>query len=154
MKLAVLALGMFFAAPWPAAAQHDHAVGDRLGTVHFETSCAAATRVEFDRAVALLHSFEYRPAMESFNKVLAIDSSCAIANWGIALCQWGNPFAGVKAGPLLDRGRDAAQKGLATGTPTPREKAYLAAVNELYANAATVPHRDRTLAYAKAMDAV
>jgi hypothetical protein len=154
MKIAALALSVFFAAPWPAAAQHDHAVGDKLGTVHFETSCAPGTRIEFDRAVALLHSFEYRPAMESFNKVLAADSSCAIAHWGIALCQWGNPFAGVKAGPLLERGLAAAQQGLATGRPTAREKAYLAAVNELYANAATVPHRDRTLAYAKAMEAV
>jgi hypothetical protein len=102
----------------------------------------------------LLHSFEYRPAMESFTKVLAADASCAVAHWGIALCHWGNPFAGVKAGPLLERGLAAAQKGLTTGAPTPREKAYLAAVNELYANAATVPHRDRTLAYAKAMEAV
>lgn len=156
MRRTVFALSLLLATPWLAAAQHEHpvSVGDKLGTVHFETSCAASTRADFDRATALLHSFEYRPAMESFNKVLAADPSCAIAQWGIALCHWGNPFAGVKAGPLLERGRDAAQKGLATGSPTPREKAYLAAVNELYANAATVPHRDRTLAYAKAMEAV
>ena len=70
------------------------------------------------------------------------------------LSQWSNPFAGIKAGPLLERGLTAAQKGLATGQPTPREKAYLAAVNQLYANAATISHRDRTLAYAKAMEAV
>lgn len=156
MRYVVLALSILLANPWSVAAQHEHpaALGDKLGTVHFETSCAASTRTDFDRAIALLHSFEYRPAMESFNKVLAADASCAIAQWGIALCHWGNPFAGVKAGPLLDRGRDAVQKGLATGAPTPREKAYLAAVNELYANAAAVPHRDRTLAYAKAMEAV
>jgi hypothetical protein len=156
MKCFVLALSVLFAAPAIAVAQHDHpaAVGDKLGTVHFETSCAASTRADFDRAIALLHSFEYRPAMESFNKVLAADASCAIAQWGIALCHWGNPFAGVKAGPLLERGREAAQKGLATGAPTPREKGYLSAVNELYANAATVPHRDRTVAYARAMEAV
>ena len=156
MKRVALALSLLLAAPWPASAQHDQhaALGDRLGTVHFETSCAPSTGAEFDRAIALLHSFEYRPAMESFTKVLAADSSCAIAYWGIAMCQWGNPFAGVKAGPLLERGREAAQKGLTTGAPTPREKAYLAAVNELYATAVTVPHRDRTLAYAKAMAAV
>jgi hypothetical protein len=156
MKYVVLALSVFLATPWTVAAQHEHpaAVGDKLGTVHFETSCAASTRTDFDRAIALLHSFEYRPAMESFDKVLAADPSCAIAQWGIALCHWGNPFAGVKAGPLLERGSEAVTKGLATGAPTPREKAYLAAANELYANAATVPHRDRTLAYAKAMDAV
>lgn len=156
MKSIALALSVLLVAPAAAVAQHEHpvSVGDKLGTVHFETSCAASTRVDFDRAVALLHSFEYRPALESFTKVLAADPSCAIAQWGIALCHWGNPFAGVKAGPQLERGREAVQKGLATGAPTPREKAYLAAVNELFANTATVPHRDRTLAYAKAMEAV
>ena len=104
----------FFSAlrgPPPPNTINMRALGDKLGTVHFETSCAAATRADFDRAVALLHSFEYRPAMESFNKVLAADSSCAIAYWGIALCQWGNPFAGVKAGPLLERGLDGSAEG-------------------------------------------
>ncbi len=70
------------------------------------------------------------------------------------MCQWGNPFGGIKTGPLLERGRDAAAKGLATGSPTPRERAYIAAVSELYKDAATVPHRNRTLAYATAMEAV
>ena len=156
MRRIAFALAAVLAAPWTAVAQHDQhaAVGDQLGTVHFETSCAPLTRADFDRAIALLHSFEYRPAMESLTKVLAADSSCAIAYWGLALSQRGNPFAGVKAGPLLERGQDAAQKGLATGTPTPREKAYLAAVSELDANAATVPHRERTLAYARAVEAV
>ena len=156
MKRIALALTILLAAPLTAAAQHDQhgAPGEKLGTVHFETSCSLVTRADFDRAVALLHSFEYRPAMESFTKVLAADPSCAVAHWGIALCHWGNPFAGIKTGPLLERGREAAQKGLAAGTPTPREKAYIAAVGELYKDAATVPHRDRTLAYARAMEAV
>ena len=112
------------------------------------------TRADFNRAVALLHSFEYRPAIEGFQKVLAVDATCATAYWGIAVAQWGNPFGGIKTGPLLERGRDAVQKGLSTGSPTPRERAYISAIGELYKDAATVPHRDRTLAYAKAMEAL
>ena len=156
MKHIAFALTITLTIPWTAAAQHEQhgAAGEKLGTVHFETSCNVATRGDFDRAVALLHSFEYRPAMETFTKVLATDSSCAIAYWGIALCHWGNPFAGLKAGPALERGREAADQGLATGRPTPREKAFIAAVGELYNSAATVPHRDRTLAYASAMEAL
>ena len=150
------ALTIVLTIPLTAAAQHDQhgAAGEMLGTAHFETSCSPATRADFDRAVALLHSFEYRSAMATFNKVLAADAGCAVAYWGIGLCHWGNPFAGIKAGPPLERGLEAVQKGLATGSPTPREQAYIAAVSELYKNAATVPHRDRTLAYATAMDAV
>ena len=97
----------------PAVAQHEHPASatapEKLGTVSFETSCAPTVRGEFNRAVALLHSFEFRPAMESFTRVLERDGSCAIAYWGIALCHWGNPFGGVKAGPLLERGRCAVQ---------------------------------------------
>jgi tetratricopeptide (TPR) repeat protein len=142
--------------PVVAAAQHEHggAGTEKLGTVRFTTSCSASVQADFNRAVALLHSFEFRPARDTFEKVVAGDATCAIAYWGIALCEWGNPFAGIKSGPLLERGRAAAGKGLATGTPTPRERAYVAAVAELFKNTDAVPHRERTLAYARAMEAV
>jgi tetratricopeptide (TPR) repeat protein len=156
MKVCGLALTVLLACPVLAFAQHEQHGGgaEKLGTVNFETSCKAETRADFNRAVALLHSFEFRPASETFTKVLAADPACAIAHWGLAMCHWGNPFGGIKTGPLLERGRDAAAKGLATGSPTPRERGYIAAVSELYKDAATVPHRARTLAYATAMEAV
>ncbi len=156
MKLCGLALAVIIACPVLAFAQHEqHGAGaEKLGTVNFETSCKAETRADFNRAVALLHSFEYRPATEGFQKVLGVDPNCAIAYWGMAVAQWGNPFGGIKTGPLLERGRDAVQKGLSIGSPTPRERAYISAIGELFKDAATVPHRDRTLAYAKAMEAV
>ena len=155
MKLAGLVLTLVLAAPVIAVAQHNHAAAEKLGTVSFTTTCQSATRADFSRAMALLHSFEFGPAIDAFNRVLAIDSNCAIAYWGIALSHWSNPFAGLKTGPLLERGRAAVEKGLATGgNPSPRERAYLNAVRTLYDNAATVAHRDRTLAYARAMEAL
>ena len=48
---------------------HAKAVHERLGTVHFATSCDAAAQIEFDRAVALLHSFEFSRAIGGFNSV-------------------------------------------------------------------------------------
>src|SRR5688500_19480356 len=118
-------LTLFLAMPSATFAQHEqHAAGNQLGTVSFQTSCTPAVAAEFNRAVALLHSFEFRDALATFNAVLERDASCAIAYRGIALCQWGNPFAGVKAGPLRDRGRDAVETGLATGKPTLRERGY------------------------------
>jgi tetratricopeptide (TPR) repeat protein len=154
MKRLSCVLTLVLALPAAARAQHEHHGGsaEKLGTVHFETSCSPDVRADFDRAIALLHSFEYGPASAMFNKVLERDRSCAIAYWGIALCNWTNPFGGVKAGPLLERGRATVEKGLSTGNPTPRERAYIEAVAELYKNADTVPHRDRTLAYARAME--
>jgi tetratricopeptide (TPR) repeat protein len=141
--------------PAGAVAQHEqHAAGTQLGTVSFQTSCAPSVAPDFNRAVALLHSFEFRDALATFNTVVEKDPSCAIAHWGIALCHWGNPFAGIKTGPPLERGAAAVERGSALTSATARERAYIAAVAELFRNAATVPHRDRTLAYARAMEGV
>ena len=72
-------------APGVAHAQHDHAAPERLGTVAFETSCAPAVQTDFNRAVALLHSFWFSAAIDGFTRVLAQDPSCTIADWNIAL---------------------------------------------------------------------
>src|SRR5262249_42791593 len=103
-----------FAGAGAIAQEHQHAAhGERLGTVHFATSCNAAAQKPFDRAVALLHSFQFREAIEGFNATLKIDSTCNIAYWGIALSQWSNPFsAAMKAPSQLEDGRKAAESGL------------------------------------------
>jgi tetratricopeptide (TPR) repeat protein len=139
------------------AAQHDEHAGasaEKLGTVHFETSCAPAVAADFDRGVALLHSFEFRPAIESFDRVLARDAACAMAHWGIAMAYWGNPFGGVRSTAALEQGLAAVAKARTTGSPTPRERAYIDAVAALFDNHAAVSQRDRVLAYEKGMDAV
>src|SRR5712691_6257860 len=76
------------------AQEHAHSPGaEQLGTVHFQTSCSPAVAPQFDRAVALLHSFEFGSSIKGFNDVLAADSTCAMAYWGIALSRWTNPKA-------------------------------------------------------------
>src|ERR1700738_4406500 len=81
--------------------------GERLGTVHFATSCNEVVQKEFNRAVALLHSFQFSRAIEGFNAVLGEDATCGIAYWGIALSDWSNPFAaGMKDRGQLQLGRE------------------------------------------------
>ena len=71
------------------AQEHQHSEnGERLGTVYFATSCNDAAQKEFNRAVALLHSFQFSRAIEGFDEVLHEDATCAIAYWGIALSDW------------------------------------------------------------------
>jgi len=147
-----------FAVAQPLHAQHaEHGgapAGEKLGTVHFETSCTATVAQPFDRAVALLHSFEFRPAIAAFESVLENDPTCAIAQWGIAVSYWGNPFAGVRSTPALEQGLAAVQKGRATGTPTARERGYIDAAAALFVDHATTAQRDRILAYERGMAAV
>lgn len=146
----------------PIAAQdHDHgAMGaesgkppEQLGKVHFATSCAPAVAAKFDRAVALLHSFWFPVAIDGFNDVLKGDPSCAIAYWGIALSQWGNPFGANNRSPqTLQDGWASVEKGLTIGAKTPRERDYIGAVGELYKNPSAAEQRSRKLNYAKAME--
>ncbi len=77
----------------PAHAQNEHgaSANEKLGTVVFATSCSADAQPLFNRAVALLHSFEFARAIEGFDATLKADPSCAMAEWGIALSRWGNP---------------------------------------------------------------
>jgi hypothetical protein len=155
-SLAVIAALSLIPASFVAAQHDEHAAGsgEKLGTVHFETSCAPPVAADFDRGVALLHSFEFRAAIESFERVLASDAACAMAHWGVALAYWGNPFAGVRSAAALEQGLAAVTKARATGSPTPRERAYIDAVATLFVDHAAVPQRDRVLAYERGMDAV
>jgi hypothetical protein len=114
------------------AQQHEHGA-ERLGKVHFETSCNASVRDAFDRAVALLHSFWYAAAIDAFTDVAKKDPGCAMAHWGIALGIWGNPLGGTRTPQTMERGRKTVEQAKATGAKTERERDYIAAVEALYA---------------------
>ncbi|MET3665849.1 hypothetical protein [Caulobacter sp. 1776] len=131
---------------------HDHAAVERLGSVSFETSCNADAQPRFDRAVALMHSFQFGSAIDGYRAVLAADPSCAIAYWGIALSSWSNPFAGFKSPAQLKQGLDAVQAGRALKAKTPRERDYIEAVAHLYTDASTLDQDARTVAYEQAME--
>ena len=137
-----------------AAQQHSHlAAGDaKLGSVHFETSCSSEAQVPFDRAVALLHSFEFAPAIVGFRAALAADPGCAMADWGIALSRWGNPFApGLKPRAFLQQGRAAIAAAQAAKPKTQRERDYIAAAGRLYDAFETTSQQSRLQAYCDAM---
>jgi hypothetical protein len=154
--LSAALLFSFFAAQAPAVDHpHQHgAASEKLGKVQFDTSCSADVQEDFNRAVALLHSFEFAPAIAGFEGVLADDPSCAIAHWGIALSYWGNPFGGVRSATALQQGSAAIDRGRAVEPATARERAYIEAAATLFENHAAVPQRDRVLAYAGAMERV
>jgi hypothetical protein len=125
---------------------------EKLGTVHFATSCNEVAQKEFNRAVALLHSFQFSRAIEGFNAVLGEDATCGIAYWGIALSDWSNPFApGMKDKDQLQAGRESAERGKSVGAKTGRERAYLAAVGKLYSDYDSAMQGARLIAYRDAM---
>jgi hypothetical protein len=137
--------------------QHEHGVlGDeKVGTVSFATSCSADAQRLFNRTVALLHSFEFGRALDGFASTLKADPSCAMAEWGVALTRWSNPFApGVRTPAVLQQGRDAVNRARALNAKTAREREYIDAVAQLYERFESVDQRTRILAYRDAMSKV
>jgi tetratricopeptide (TPR) repeat protein len=152
--LGILALGTA-ALAWPAGvAAQASATAEKLGTVHFDTSCAPETAASFDRAVALLHSFEFPAAIAGFEEVQKKDPACGMAVWGVAMSTWGNPFGGLRSPRVLQEGLAAATRAQAIGAQTSREREYIQAVSRLYEDGATTDQRSRTLAYQEAMQRI
>ena len=135
-------------------AQHGGSDEAALGTVEFATTCADHAQPGFNRAVAMLHSFWFAPAIDGFNEVLDLDSSCAMAEWGIAMAHWGNPLSSGRRPQMLVNGWDAVQRAEAIGGGSERERSYIAAVRTLYADHESTNDRARGAAYEAAMKAL
>ncbi len=123
----------------------------KLGKVHFETSCAPEAAVAFDQGMLYQHSFWYRASQREFNNVLKIDPGCGIAYWGIALSLLWNPHTAPPVKNLAE-GAAALAKGKEVGANTERERDYIAALSAMYADYQTVDHRTRVLNYMQAME--
>src|SRR5262249_5704667 len=125
----------------------------RLGRVHFETSCNEVAQRRFDRAMRYQHSFWYRESTAIFEEVLNADPECAIAYWGIGLSLLYNPHAPPPP-ENLPLGLAALQKGKAVGAKTQRERDYTDALLVFYTDYDKIDHRTRVQAYLKAMQSL
>src|SRR5688572_25892003 len=128
------------------------AQSEKLGTVDFKTSCSPAAHAQFNRAVALLHSFALDGAVKGFTEAAQTDPSCGIAHWGAAMAWMGNPLAAPPNARGLKEGGMAVERAKSAGAKTQRERDYIAAVELVYKDAEKVPHKTRVTAYDKAME--
>ncbi|MGE3540761.1 MAG: hypothetical protein AB7N91_25390 [Candidatus Tectimicrobiota bacterium] len=122
-----------------------------LGTVHFVVSCNSEAQAKFHRAMALYHSFDWPRGKAAFAEIAQLDPRCGMAYWGLAMVAADNPF-GWPIFLKLQEGAEAIRKAQELGATTPRERGYIAALAALYKDHATVPHRQRALAYEQAME--
>jgi tetratricopeptide (TPR) repeat protein len=158
MKLSKLFLGAFLAVllcPFAPRAQepeqHKHDMGEKLGVVNFTVSCNGAAQQQFNRAVALLHSFWYEEAEKGFAAVTKSDPNCGMGYWGIAMSYY-HPVWSPPVAAELRNGSAAVQEANVVGAQTPRERDYIAAIGTFYQDADKLDHRTRALAYEKAME--
>jgi tetratricopeptide (TPR) repeat protein len=146
---------LFVASVWADAEPVKQARSpEKLGRVLFKTSCSPEAQKQFERALAMLHSFFFPETIKTFSAIPETDPSCAIAYWGIAISQRPNPLVGPFDAATLKRGLDAIEKGEAVGAKTQRERDWLAALKEFYKEYDKVDQDTRTKNYEQAMGAL
>lgn len=132
----------------PVFAQDDSE--QKLGKVHFATSCNETAQRRFDRAMRYQHSFWYAASKDIYDETAKADPECAIAYWGVALSLLNNPHIAVPA-PNLPLGLAAIEKAKAMGAKTQRERDYIDALAVMYVDYDKIPHQARVQSYVKAM---
>jgi len=133
---------------------HSHPVPEKLGKVSFPTSCAPAVQEQFERGVALLHSFAYSAAESAFQSVAEQDPKCAMAHWGIAMTYFHQLWEPPIAPATLATAQKQIQRAKQIGGDTERERQFIDAASLIYQDADTVPYRTRALNYESAMSAL
>src|SRR5437867_2691723 len=128
--------------------------GEKLGRVVFKTSCSQEAQKQFERALAMQHSFFFPETVKAFTAIPETDPSCAIAYWGIAISQRPNPLVPPFPAEALKKGLEAIEKGESIGAKTQRERDWLAALKTFYKDYETVDQDTRTKNYEKAMQAL
>jgi hypothetical protein len=154
--LALIVLAAFFT-PAQLWAHEDEQPGtpghEELGQVNFPISCDATAQKEFNRGVAILHSFYYPDAVRSFTKATELDPVCAMGYWGIAMSSW-YPLWYPPSKEALMQGRTAVEHANSASKKTARERDYIAAIGMFYQDFEKLDHKSRALAYEKAMEQV
>ncbi len=147
--LVLVAFAMAMLAACTAAQQPQPAKLGKLGAVDFPTSCSnQQAQARFLRGVAALQSFWYPVALDEFREATKSEPDCMMGYWGEAMAHnhpiWGDPQETDAARKVLEKIKD-------THKLTPREQAYLQAVEILYGEG-DKPARDK--AYSAAMEQI
>src|SRR5215469_4473998 len=126
-------------------------VKDQLGTVSFPISCVVDVKLPFQRAIALLHSFDYERAEQQFADIAKKDPTCGVALWGQAMSIY-HPLWFEPDDATLKRGRDLIEQAQKVGAKSARERDYIAALAVFYQDSPILSYDARTVAYSRAME--
>jgi tetratricopeptide (TPR) repeat protein len=123
---------LLFSCPLLAQEEHHHTESlERIGKVSFPITCNQEVQKEFERGLALLHSFWYEEAQKSFKEVLDQDPHCAIAYWGQAMSiyrpLWNRPTASD-----LQSGKKLIQTAQTIDGNSQRERDYIDSLAVFY----------------------
>ena len=122
----------------------------QFGSITFNVSCSEKVKNDFNVAVALLHSFEYEEAEKVFAKIIDKEPDCAMAYWGVAMCNY-HPLWAPPSQPELVKGAKAVELARKL-TQTPEwELGYINAIAMFYKDADKIDHHTRSVSFKNAM---
>ena len=147
-KCLILVAGITAALTCSALGQQD----EKLGKLSFPTSCDPKVQAEFERGVAMIHSYWFLIARRTFEGVLREDPNCAMAYWGIALDLLNNSLAVVPPRADAEAAWAALEKARAVGAKTQRERDWIEALNAYFRDHDKRPVNVRLAAYNDAME--
>jgi peroxiredoxin/tetratricopeptide (TPR) repeat protein len=117
----------------------------QMGNVQFPvTSKSDEAAKFFNQGVAQLHGFWYYEAERSFRQVLKLDPDCAMAYWGLAVCNQNNNKRSAEFVKEADKRKDKVSK---------REQAWIAAYHAAFNEGKGMDH-DRRRKLVKALETI
>jgi tetratricopeptide (TPR) repeat protein len=125
--------------------------GYRFGKVEFMISGNEKIRESFNLGIALLHSFEYDEAEKVFAGIIEKEPGCAMAYWGIAMCNY-HPLWTPPSVPELKKGTKAIEIAGAIRSKTKLEAGYIGALASFYKDWEKVDHKTRSINFEKSME--
>jgi tetratricopeptide (TPR) repeat protein len=125
---------------------------EKLGNVSFPTSCDPKVQAQFERGVAMLHSYWFTEGGKVFDAVAKQDPNCVMAYWGYAVNLLGNSLVGPPSAKDAQMAWEALERARTIGAKTPRERDWIEALSAYYLDYDKVSVDDRLLAYTKAME--
>ncbi len=123
----------------------------QFGSVDFEMTCNEKVKKDFNLAVELLHSFEYDESEKAFAKVIYQAPECAMAYWGVAMCNF-HPLWNPPTESELQKGAKAIEIAKSITTKSEREFGYINAIGSFYTDWNKTDHHTRCVNFEKAME--
>ena len=125
---------------------------EKLGKVTFPTSCDPKVQAQFERGVAMLHSYWFTEGGKVFDAVAKQDPTCVMAYWGYAVNLLGNSLAGPPTTKDAEMAWDTLERARAIGAKTPRERDWIESLSAYFRDHEKISVDDRLVAYTKAME--
>lgn len=124
--------------------------GKEFGVVQFDIEGSTQVKADFNTAVELLHSFEYDDAEKVFAKIINESPNCAMAYWGVAMCNF-HPLWEPPGEAELKKGSAAIDIAKGLKNVPSAEAGYINAIGAYYKDWPTTNHHNRCLRFEAAM---